>query len=164
MTSMTPQEVVQHARVELKERGIRAALELVNRHSGHRFTALFRFEGGTLRNLHLIDRDDPTVERSPDLPVLESYCVYVRNTAQTFVTNDSMNDPRVDGHPKQKSVQSYCGIPLVEPDGTLFGTMCHFDYEPRPFAVEEVWILEEIAPDLIRRIRGGEWKAERRSA
>jgi GAF domain-containing protein len=160
----TRREAVSRFRQLLAAEGVRAALRYLNSQSDHRFTAVFRFEGGTLRNLHLVDRDDPAVERCPDQPVLDSYCVYVRQTAETFVTEDSTNDGRVDGHPKQQTVQSYCGIPLMDEDGTLFGTICHFDYAPVPFGEEEVYLLEDVAPLLVKAIRGTEWRPERRRA
>ncbi|HET6230367.1 MAG TPA: GAF domain-containing protein [Longimicrobiaceae bacterium] len=137
--------------------GVRAALCYLNAQSLHRFTAVFRFEGGTLRNLHLIDRDDPAVERSADQPVLDSYCMFVRQTAERFTTENSVRDPRVAGHPKQNVVRSYCGVPLMEEDATLFGTICHFDYEPIPFGEDEVYLLETIAPLLIRAVHATEW-------
>lgn len=145
----------------LRTEGVRAALRFLNSISTHRFTALFRFEGDTLRNLHLIDRDNPQVERCPDLPVLESYCVYVRNSAKPFLVDDSLHDERVEGHPKRKVVQSYCGIPLIDDDGTLFGTICHFDFNPIPFTRDEAFLLDEVAPFLIDAIRATEWQPQR---
>jgi len=148
----------------LESEGVRPALRYLNGQSEHRFTAVFRFEGGTLRNLHMIDRLDPAVERCADQPVLDSYCIYVRRTAEKFITADSAHDERVSGHPKQNVVQSYCGIPLLDDDGKLFGTICHFDFEPLPFGDEEVMLLEDVAPLLVNAIRGTEWRAERRRA
>lgn len=155
-------DAVANFREILRADGVRAALRYLNRLSVHRFTAVFRFEGGTLRNLHMIDRNDPEVERCPDQPVLDSYCIYVRRTAETFITDDAAGDERVSGHPKQKTVQSYCGIPLFDDDGTLFGTICHFDFEPLPFGEEEVLLLEDVAPLLVKGIRTTEWRPERR--
>jgi GAF domain-containing protein len=164
MIDLAHRAAVARFRDTLEADGVRAALRFLNARSIHRFTALFRFEGATLRNLHMIDRDDPTVERSPDLPVLESYCVFVRQTAQPFLTSASLSDPRVEGHPKQRSVQSYCGIPLMNEDGTLFGTLCHFDFEPIGFASEEVFLLEAVAPMIVSAVRASEWRAEARAA
>lgn len=160
----TRRSAVARLRDILEDEGVRPALRFLNAQSAHRFTAVFRFEGGTLRNLHMVDRDDPTVERCPDQPVLDSYCIYVRRTAETFVTQDSTHDQRVSGHPKQNVVQSYCGIPLLGEDGKLFGTICHFDFEPMPFGDDEVLLLEDVAPLLVTAIRGTEWRPERRSA
>ena len=150
------QTTVMTARYLLQKGGIRVALRYLNSRTPHRLTAVFRFEGGTLRNLHLIDRLDPQVERCPDLPVLESYCLYVRDSGCTFLTEDALQDTRVAGHPKQRLVQSYCGVPLYDAE-ELFGTICHFDYRSIPFSKEDVWVLEEIAPMLIRAIRDSEW-------
>ena len=136
--------------------GVRAALRYLNGVSPHRFTALFRFEGGILRNLYLIDKLDPTVERCPDQPVLESYCVYVRDTGRTFLTGDAARDERVRGHPKQATVRSYCGVPLLAPDRGLIGTICHFDFDPVPFAAEDVFLLEEVEPHLVQAVLAGE--------
>jgi GAF domain-containing protein len=144
----------------LRTEGVRAALRFLNSISTHRFTALFRFEGDTLRNLHLIDRDNPQVERCPDLPVLKSYCVYVRDSAKPFLMDDSLHDERVEGHPKRKVVQSYCGVPLIDVDGTLFGTICHFDFKPIPFTQDEAFLLDEVAPLLIQAIRTTEWQPQ----
>lgn len=151
-------EIIAEVRSAIRRHGVRRGLEVLNTYSQHRFTAVFRFESSTLRNLHLVDRDDPKVERCPDQPVLESYCIYVRESAQKFVTDDSSHDVRVAGHPKQKLVQSYCGIPLFTPEGELFGTICHFDYEARPFSTEEVVVLEDVAADLLAAIEAAEWK------
>lgn len=145
-------------RAVLRGEGVRPALRFLNGHSAHRFTALFRFEGDTLRNLHLIDREDPSVERCPDLPVLESYCVFVRRERRAFQTEDSLTDPQVEGHPKQKQVRSYCGIPLFTEDGELFGTICHFDFDPVPYSAEEVDLLDAAAPLLVRAVLATEWR------
>lgn len=144
-------------RQTLKKTGVRAALQYLNSISTHRFTALFRFEGNTLRNLHLIDRENPQIERCPDLPVLESYCIYVRNSAKPFLIEDSLQDERVEGHPKRQIVKSYCGVPLIDVDGTLFGTICHFDFKPIPFTQGEAFLLNEVAPFLIEAIQMTEW-------
>ncbi|MEK8089357.1 GAF domain-containing protein [Thermithiobacillus plumbiphilus] len=154
------QTTVMTARHLLQNGGVRLALRYLNSRTPHRFTAIFRFEEGTLRNLHLIDRLDPKVERCPDLPVLESYCLFVRDSGCIFLTEDALHDTRVAGHPKQRVVQSYCGVPLFDGDD-LFGTICHFDYRSIPFSKEDVWVLEEVAPMLIRAIRAGEWVPDR---
>jgi GAF domain-containing protein len=145
-------QVVARFRDLLRADDVPSALRYLNSVGVHRFTALFRFDGGTLRNLYLIDRQDESVDRCPDLPVLDSYCVYVRDSASKFMTEHARTDSRVAGHPKQQSVQSYCGFPLLEPNGNMFGTICHFDYEPVPFDEDEQYLLETVAPSLIDAI------------
>ena len=150
------QNPVEVFRNVLEEEGIRAALEFINSRSHHRFTSIYRFDGSTLRNLYLYDRANPDFGPFPDAPLVESYCSVVNETAAAFVTHDSLRDARVDGHPKRGVVMSYCGIPLIRGDGTLFGTLCHFDFLPREIARSEVEFLEVIAPCLLRELERSE--------
>ncbi|WP_129339291.1 GGDEF domain-containing protein [Cellulomonas endophytica] len=47
--------------------------------------------------------------------------------------------PAFAGAPVRRSaaVEAYVGVPLVEPDGGLFGTLCAFDPEPQPDTLRE---------------------------
>ena len=128
--------------------GIRGVLVYLNRLSDHRFTALYRFDSERLRNVYFFDRERPDVETCPDIPVMASYCVFVRNSRNTFVTVDSLADERVTGHPKRLEVRSYCGVPLVDEDGRAFGTICHFDALPLSISDENVELMEAVAPML----------------
>lgn len=132
-----------------EQSGPLAAMRFFSSLSSHRFCGVYRFDGGMLRNVYLIDALDATVERSPDLPLLESYCMYVRAASAMFCTSNSAADPRVAGHPKQNVVHSYCGIPLFLRDGSLFGTVCLFDYSATPFADRDIALLTAIAPALV---------------
>jgi GAF domain-containing protein len=152
----TPHEVATEVRRELTKGGVRAALVRLNEYSAHRFTALFRFHGSTLQNLHLVDHLNADVERCPDMPVEESYCVFVRDLASRFMTENADTDGRVTGHPKQELIKSYCGLPLQTSTGELFGTICHFDYAALPFAENEILVLEDIARHLVATVEAGD--------
>lgn len=155
MPRPTPRQIVEEFRRILVSHGLLEAMRFVSDHSAHRFTALYHFDGSMLRNLILVDKEDESVSRCPDLPVLESYCVYVRDAASRFKVEAASSDRRVEGHPKQRIIQSYCGIPIIASDGSLWGTMCHFDYAPHPFEDFEVAVLEAIAPMIMRAIEDG---------
>ncbi|MEH1962960.1 MAG: GAF domain-containing protein [Nostoc sp.] len=135
----------------LGRQDVRAAVIFLNGLSEHRFTALYQFDQETLHNVCFFDRENPTQELTPDIPVMASYCVFVRSSRGTFTTPDSLQDDRVRGHPKWKEVQSYCGVPLLDEDGKMFGTICHFDFRPMAISDTNVELMEAIAP-LIRRI------------
>jgi GAF domain-containing protein len=143
---------VEAFREALKGGGVQAALKFINSRSRHRFTSVYRFDGSTLHNLYLYDRANPDFGLFPDAPLTESYCSIVSETAAVFVTPDSSRDARVGGHPKRGLILSYCGIPLLRADGTLFGTLCHFDFLPHEIARSEVEFLEEIAPHLMSEL------------
>ena len=129
----------------LSGQDIRAAVIFLNGLTEHRFTALYRFDKETLVNLYFFDRENPTQESTPDIPVMASYCVFVRNSRSAFTTPDSLQDDRVHDHPKRKVVQSYCGVPLLDEDGKMFGTICHFDLRPIPISDENVELMEAVA-------------------
>jgi GAF domain-containing protein len=134
----------------LNENGIRAAMRFLNGLTEHRFTALYRFDKETLKNLYFFDRENPTQEPTPDIPVMASYCVFVRSLGTRFATSASLEDDRVVGHPQRQVVQSYCGVPLRDLNGEMFGTICHFDFRPVPISDANVELMESLAP-LIKR-------------
>lgn len=137
-------------RAVLREQDIRAALIFLNGLTEHRFTALYRFDKETLKNLYFFDRENPTQESTPDIPVMASYCVFVRSRRSLFTTPDSLQDERVRGHPKRHEVRSYCGVPLRDINGEMFGTICHFDFRSIPISDANVELMEAVAP-LIKR-------------
>ncbi len=137
----------------LDDEGTRAAVAYLNGLTWHRFTALYRFDRETLRNLYFFDREHPEVESSPDIPITASYCVFVRDNERTFALSDSFSDGRVEGHPKRPQIRSYCGVPLVAESGRMFGTICHFDLEPLNISDETVSLMEAVAPLLEARSR-----------
>lgn len=145
----TNAQILSELRSILTEEGIRRALIYLNALTGHRFTALYRFDKETLSNIHFYDRQNPEQHSSADIPVEASYCVFVRNLRTKFSVTDSPNDIRVDGHPKQQHVKAYCGVPLLDASGTMFGTICHFDFEPMEITKENIHLMEAMA-DLIK--------------
>ena len=137
--------LVAHVTDALSRGELRVALKALNRAAGLRFTAVYRFDGETLKSLALFDRDAIGVQIWPDVPVRDSYCTFLRRQL-VFVTEDAEYDPAVAGHPKQGVVFSYCGAALRGPDGTPWGSICHFDYVPHTVSPADVAVLEQVAP------------------
>lgn len=127
---------------------VRGALKHLNGLTDHRFTALYRFDDETLRSQYFFDRENPEQEATEDIPVLASYCVYVRDTADVFEVGNSLTDPRVAGHPKRQQVLSYCGVPLCDVNGQAIGSICHFDFQPVASDDTTVALLEAAAAVL----------------
>ena len=125
--------------------GVRGALAFLNSLTPHRFTSLYRFDGPTLRNITFFDRENPNVETCDDIPVEASYCVFVRDLSANFVVQDAGRDERVRNHPKQSTVQCYCGVPLLDRAGKMFGSICHFDFKPGRISDRDVELLEYMA-------------------
>ncbi|MDM0111257.1 GAF domain-containing protein [Variovorax sp. J22R133] len=134
----------------LSRGGPSAALDYLNEGVPHRYSAIYRFDGGLLRNVLLSDKRG---EVHPDfllaVPFEHSFCQYVRRD-QSFRTEDSRSDPRLDGHPYQGIVISYHSVPLTGDNGMLWGTLSHFDMQGCPLPDEEFQLLESAA-----RLLGG---------
>jgi CheY-like chemotaxis protein len=121
-------------------------LGLLNGSAAHRFTSLHRFDGEKVVTVASFDRANP--DRSDvtvTSPVTTSYCEFVRNLHAPFVLVDAANDARVVTHPRRKEIRAYCGVPLVKGDGSVFGSLCHYDVEPRPADGRVVALLERAA-------------------
>jgi hypothetical protein len=138
--------VVEKFRAILKSDGLRAAIRWLNQGVPYRFTAIFAFDGDMLRNLCLVDKEDELVTTCADLPITESYCIYVRSSMRPFGVEESRKDKRVEGHPKRSSLQCYYGIPLFSREGDLLGTVCHFDIEPIRVTDDIAITLDDVAP------------------
>lgn len=134
------------------ERGIRAGLIFLNARTPHRFTALYRFDDDTLHNLEFFDCENPGQETMADIPVLASYCVFVRDRGERFATEHASEDDRLGDHPKRKLLQSYCSVPLRDVEGNMFGTICHFDYDAMSISNDTVELMEAVAPMLQRAL------------
>jgi GAF domain-containing protein len=129
----------------LRNDGLRAGLIFLNQLTEHRFSALYQFEGEILRNLYFYDRENPGIESTDEIPVTASYCVFLREGGRLFHTSDALRDARVRTHPKREKIQAYCGVPLLDSAGKLFGSICHFDLQPRIIADADVDLMEEVA-------------------
>jgi hypothetical protein len=129
----------------LRNEGVRPALIFLNGLTAHRFSAIYQFENETLRNLYFYDRENPEIESIEEIPVTASYCVFLRDTGTLFHTSDALRDERVRSHPKREKVQAYCGVPLPNTQGALFGSVCHFDYKPRIIADKDVDLMESVS-------------------
>lgn len=137
-------------RALMREGDVRGTLALLNACTEHRFTSLYRFDGDTLRNVWFYDCEQPERETVEDIPVLASYCVFVRDTETTFRVDNADADARVANHPKREQIRAYCGVPLLDAMGRMFGTVCHFDYRPLRISDENVALMEALAPLLQR--------------
>ena len=78
---METSDALRQMKLILKDKGVRELLIFLNRLTAHRFTALYRFNDETLENLYFFDRQHPEMLSTPEIPVLASYCVFVRNSA-----------------------------------------------------------------------------------
>ncbi len=145
-------EVMAKVLRSLERGGLVAALRTLNARSAHRFTAVYRVDGATLRNVALVDAEDDQVQIGEDVPLAASYCSLVTAGDRTFTTEDAREDDRLRQHPARAAVRSYCGVVLRDAEGRPVGTLCHFDLSPCDIPVSEIPLLEAMAPHVAARL------------
>ena len=119
----------------LHNAGLRAALGYLLSLTDYRFIGIFRFENGMVNAAVHVDRDNPQVLTIEAIPELASYCCFVRDSGGVFTTAAALADARLEGHPKRATVQAYCGVPVMDLEGGLIGTLCHYDQVDRKSVV-----------------------------
>ena len=142
--SETP--VADDIRAALALGGVHAALALLNKSASYRFTGVYSFDGDTLRNVSLFDRENPAALVGDDAPLQDTYCSIVGRARAPFVSANTTTDPRLLAHLARLSVQSYCGVLLRNADSTPFGSLCHFDVVPVDAPRDALDLLERAAP------------------
>ena len=136
----------------LKLQGLNAALRFLSERVAHRFTAIYRLDKDDLQIVELIDkRNEPATAPLPRVPFLQSFCeVAVRDGS--LATSNSALDDRLDARPNQGVLASYVGLPLMQPSGHLYGTLCHYDYNQQSISDDEFAFLQQAAGLLIKSL------------
>ena len=124
---------------------INEALRELNATTGYRFTAVYRFTPSGAANLAIFDRQSDAPESLLVVPEGASYCGIVRDSRNAFLVTRSLEDGRIVKHPAREVVQSYCGVPLIGEDGEVFGSLCHFDFEPRVVSDDVTELMSEVS-------------------
>ncbi len=146
---MNTRETLSELESILNMEGPRAALAYLNAQAGHRFTGMYRYELDAANALAFFDRENPEMADPGDLahiPVEVTYCTYVVESGRPFHITDALTDDRVMGHPSRETVRAYCGVPLRDKEGKIFGTLCHFDFKPMPVPEGHMELLEALSP------------------
>ncbi|MHA3703471.1 GAF domain-containing SpoIIE family protein phosphatase [Jatrophihabitans sp. YIM 134969] len=116
-----------------------------------------RVIGVPIALVSLVDRDRqvfPGVDGLPEpwassrtTPLSHSFCQHVVARAEPFVVTDAVRDPRVAGNlaVPDLGVAAYAGWPIVDHDGTVAGSLCAMDTEPRTWTDDELALLQDLA-------------------
>lgn len=128
-------------------RDIRELISDLSIESPCRFTSLLRFtEDDRLASVWTHDRDSPVRDEFPlGLPIEASYCVLIRAAGASCTVEDARVDPRTTQHLKRDELAAYVGVPIFEPDGTMFGTLCSYDPEPQAMGSRVEALLQSAA-------------------
>lgn len=93
------------------------------------------------------------------VPLDAGYCPHVVVRRKALILDDVLDYPRFAGNPIVDAlmVRSYAGAPLTDRTGTVLGTICVVDSEPRPWGKAGLDLMKRRATelaDLIHRREG----------
>nr|WP_243708792.1 GAF domain-containing protein [Actinomadura sp. GC306] len=88
------------------------------------------------------------------IPLNAGYCPHVVVRRKALILDDVLDYPRFAGNPivDKLMVRSYAGAPLIDRTGTVLGTVCVVDSEPRPWGKAGLDLMKGKAADLAARI------------
>jgi hypothetical protein len=144
MGRISNEQAVTQLKTILRNDGVRPALIFLNHLTEHRFSALYQFKDDQLRNLYFYDRECPEVESTDEIPVTASYCVFLRETGALFHTRT----PCVTAGAQPSEARTSAGVLRrsgARCEGKLFGSICHFDLQPRVISDHDVDLMEAVA-------------------
>jgi len=128
----------------LQAQGIREALAYLLSLTEYRFIGVFGFGSGMTYAIAHYDRENPDALDGDSAPDVSGYGDYVRDCKRSFVTADATMDERLRKHPARNSVPAYCGVPVMDPDGAVLGSLCHYDIVPRDPGQIDVALLQQV--------------------
>ena len=137
----------------ITRRDLRALLAGLNRPTPYRYTSVLRVDDERLESVWTFDRARPDTDTfPPEVALCASYCALVVRARGAVSVEDALADARTLDHPKRAALRAYCGVPLLRSDGTLFGTVCHYDERPHPVDPATVAALAQLAARLTREL------------
>jgi len=107
--------------------------------------------------ISLIDKDRQWFKSSfgcdvKEIPRRNSFCEYTILENSVFEIPDTLNDRRSSNHPivvAEPYVRYYAGVPLVDEDGFVLGSLCLFDHIPHELTENQKDIFLNLAKEVV---------------
>ena len=103
-----------------------------------------------------VDGETRIVDRAEqlNLPRRHSICGHVVAHDETLLVPDLLRDPRFAGNPhlRAQGLRFYAGAPLRIRRGSVIGSLCLLDTEPRQLTERDAKLLQAMADDLVQAI------------
>jgi len=105
-------------------------------------------------------RSNPcVVDKDDSLPLADTYCHRLAHNKISNVVNDAKKDPAVRdlAVTRALNIGAYIGVPVVLPDGEIYGTLCCINHDRTDLGPKDVQFLSVLADILsahIARQRG----------
>ncbi|MEA2405601.1 MAG: hypothetical protein QOE08_2248 [Thermoleophilaceae bacterium] len=89
-----------------------------------------------------------------ETPLSHSFCQHTLASGEPMVIDDAREHPILKDNDaiEDLNVIAYAGIPLIDRDGFVLGTLCAIDDKPRHWTSSQVELLKDIAASVAREI------------
>ena len=89
-----------------------------------------------------------------ETPLSHSFCQHVVASRAPLVVDDAREHPtlRQNGAVLDIGVIAYLGVPLITPDGHVFGSLCAIDGRPRAWTEGEVETMRDLAESVMTEV------------
>lgn len=97
-----------------------------------------------------------TVERK------NTVCQYTIMSTELLVIEDTFEDPRSSSNPliREGNIRFYAGVPLMDEDGDVLGTICVIDFQPKSLSDRQKHLLEELGVGVTKILLGKKRKRQ----
>ncbi|NJB67710.1 diguanylate cyclase (GGDEF)-like protein [Desulfobaculum xiamenense] len=73
------------------------------------------------------------------------YCEEIIRRRERLVVPNALKDPRWAGNPDvDYGLVSYMGVPILMPDGSVFGTLCAMDFKEKKHSEDSIFLLDKL--------------------
>ncbi len=126
-------------------------LEAICRLTGMGFAAVARVTDDRWVACAVLDGIDFGLEPGGELEVATTLCTDVRHYKTAVMIEHASIDPVYAHHPtpQRYGFESYVSMPIMLPDGSVFGTLCAIDPQPRELSSPDVRRAFTLFADLI---------------
>ena len=133
---------------------LRAMLRDICEATGMGFAAVARVTESRWIACQVEDRIEFGLDPGGELKVKETICDEIREHGEAIVFDDASDDIKWSRHPVPVlyGFKSYISFPVYLEDGSVFGTLCAIDPEPRRVTVEEVVAMLTAYAEEVGRI------------
>jgi signal transduction histidine kinase len=126
-----------------------AYLAMIQQMLGVRGAFMTHFGQGTL-TIGVSSSADWELSPGAVFPMEASLCQYVRATDTLVIIPDTLQDARVADVAMRRdlNIRAYLGVPIHASDGSLYGTICAVDQQPRSFSQTQIDLLRIVAGQM----------------
>jgi diguanylate cyclase (GGDEF)-like protein len=120
-----------------------------------------RITGDKQLMLSVVDDGSYGIEAGHVVPLVDTMCRYMVSGEAPRIAPDVSLVPQYQTAAARSGAQvrTYVGTPIVQPDGSLFGTVCGFDPERRPESLQAYGPLLDVLSSLLSSVLEADLRA-----